>query len=89
MSFRNCDWKSLAEIYRNEPEAFNPVSVKKIPYKNLDVNEIDLREYQVKVKTEKKQMRGYSRVQERVKNLRRNFRKQSQHAEEMVVDKVQ
>ena len=51
MSFRNCDWKSLAEIYGNEPEAFNPVSVKKIPYKNLDVNEIDLREYQVKVKT--------------------------------------
>ena len=62
--------------------------MKKIPYKNLDVNEIDLREYQVKVRTEKKQMRG-SRVQERAKNLRQNFRKQSQHAEEMVVDKVQ
>ena len=38
------------------------------------VNEIDLREYQVKVKTEKEQIkRQYSRVQERVKNLRHKY----------------
>ena len=40
----------------------------------LHVNEFDLREYQVKVKTEKEQRkRGYPRVQERVKNLRQKF----------------
>ena len=84
MEFRNCDsnadkvkWhesvrKGLAEIYEDEPDAFGPASVSENPYKDLDdVNEFDLREYQVKVKTEKEQTkRGYSRVQERVKNLR-------------------
>ena len=40
----------------------------------LHVNEFDLREYQVKVKTEKEKIkRGYPRVQERVKNLRQKF----------------
>ena len=40
----------------------------------LDVNENDLRAYQVKVKTEKEPIkRGYSRVQERVYNLRQRF----------------
>ena len=45
------------------------------PYKDLDdVNDIDLREYQVKVKPEKEQIkRGYCRVQERLKNLRQIF----------------
>ena len=87
MEFRNCDSnvdnvklyesvrKSLSEIYEDEPEAFGPASVSENPYKDLDdVNEIDLREYQVKVKTEKEQVkRGYSPVQERVKNLRQKF----------------
>ena len=55
-------WKCLAEIYEVEPEAFGPVSVRKNPCKDLDdVNEIDFREYQVKVKTKMKQIkRGYS-----------------------------
>ena len=84
MEFRNCDSnadkvklyenvrKGLAEIYEDEPEAFGPASVSENPYKYLDdVNEFDLRKQQVKVKTEKEQIiRGYSRVQERVKNLR-------------------
>ena len=67
MKFRNCDSnadkvklyesvrKCLAEIYVDEPEACGPASVSENPYKDLDdVNEIDLREYQAKVKTEKK-----------------------------------
>ena len=46
--------KGLAEIYEDEPEVFGPASVSKNPYKDLDeVNKIDLREYQVKVKTAK------------------------------------
>ena len=67
--------KSLAEIYENEPEPFGPASVSKNPYKDLDdVNGIDLRECQVKVKTEKEPIKGgYSRVQERAKNLRQKF----------------
>ena len=56
--------KGLAEIYEDEPETFGPASVSQNPYKGLDdVNKIDLREYQVKLKTEKEQIkRGYSRV---------------------------
>ena len=52
-----------------------PASVNEDPYKDLDdVNEFDLRKYQVKVKAEKEQIqRGYSRVQERVKSLRQKF----------------
>ena len=98
LEFRNCDSntnkvklyesvrKSLAEIYEDEPGAFDAVLVSAYPYKDLDdVNEIDLREHHVKVKTEKEQIkRGYSRVQERVKNLM-----QSQEGEEVVVDRLQ
>ena len=87
MEFRNCDSnadkvklyesvrKGLAEIYEDEPKAFGPTSVSENPYKDLDdVNEIDLSEYQVKVKTEKEQIkRGYSRVQKTVQNLRQKF----------------
>ena len=67
--------KGLAEIYEDEPEVFGPASVSKNPYKDLDeVNKIDLREYQVKVKTEKEQIkRRYSRVREIVRNLRQKF----------------
>ena len=70
MEFRNCDSnadkvkiyerlrKGLVEIYEDEPDAFGPVSVSKNPYKDLDnVNEFDLREQQVKVKTEKEQIK--------------------------------
>ena len=59
--------KGLAEIYEDQPKAFGPASVSENPYKDLDdVNQMDLREYQVKVKTEKEQIkREYSRVQER------------------------
>ena len=62
MEFRNCDSntdkvklyeivrKSLAEKYEDEPEAAGPASVSENPFKDLDdVNEIDLREYKVKV----------------------------------------
>ena len=64
--------KGLAEIYEDEPEAFGPASVSEDPYQDLDdVNEIDLKEYRVKVKTEKELIkRGFFRVQKRVKNLR-------------------
>ena len=76
MEFRNCDSntdkvklyeivrKSLAEMYEDEPEASGPASVSENPFKDLDdVNEIDLREYKVKVKAEKEQIkRGYSGV---------------------------
>ena len=67
--------KGLAEIYEDEPEVFGPASVSKHPYKDLDdVIKIDLKEYQVKVKTEKEQIkRRYSRVRERVRNLRQKF----------------
>ena len=87
MEFRNSDSnadklklyekvrKSLAETYADEPEPFSPASVRENSGKNLDdVNENDLRAYQVKVKTEKEPIkRGYSRVQERVYNLRQRF----------------
>ena len=66
MKFRNCESnankvklyesvrKVLAEIYEDEPDTFGPASVSENPYKDLDdVNEFDLREYQVKVKIEK------------------------------------
>ena len=51
-------------MYQDEPDAFGPASVRDNPYKDLDdVNEIDLSEYQVKVKTEKEQTkRRYSLV---------------------------
>ena len=55
--------KGLAEIYEDEPETFGPASASENPYKGLDDVKIDLREYQVKLKTEKEQIkRGYSRV---------------------------
>ena len=87
MEFRNCDSnddkvrlyesvrKSLAEKYEDEPETFSSALVSENPYKDLDdVNEIDWKEYQVKVETEKKQTkRRYSPVQERIKNLRQIF----------------
>ena len=74
--FRNCDSnvekvelykcvrKGLTEIYEDEPEAFGPASVSENPFKDEDdVHEFDLREHQVKVKTEKEQIkRGFSRV---------------------------
>ena len=65
--------KALAD--EDEPEAFGFSLVRENPYKDLDdFNEIDLREYQVKVKKEKEQIkRGYSRVQERVNNLRQKL----------------
>ena len=86
MEFRNLDAnadkvklyesvrKGLVEIYEDEPKAFSPASVRN-PYKDLDgVNETDLTKYQVKVNTEKEQIKkGYSRVQERVKNLMQKF----------------
>ena len=86
MELRNCDSiadkvklyesvrKGPAEIYEDEPDTFGPASVSENPYKVLDINEFDFREYQVKVKTEKEQIkRGYSRLQKRVKNLRQKF----------------
>ena len=87
MEFRNCDSnddkvrlyesvrKSLAEKYEDEPETFSSALVSENPYKDLDdVNEIDWKEYQVNVETEKKQTkRRYSPVQERIKNLRQIF----------------
>ena len=42
-----------------------------VPKIHVDVNEIDLREYQVKVKTEKEQIKRCPR--ERVKNLRQKL----------------
>ena len=59
-----CVRKGLAEIYEDEPEAFGPASVSENPFKDEDdVHEFDLREHQVKVKTEKEQIkRGLSRV---------------------------
>ena len=70
IGLRNCDSnvdkvklyksarKSLAEIYEDEPEAFGLASVRENPYKDLDyVNDIDLREYQVKVKTGTEQIK--------------------------------
>ena len=48
--------KGQVEIYKDEPEAFGLASVSENPYKDLDdIDEIDFREYQVKVKTEKEQ----------------------------------
>ena len=80
MKFRNSDSnanklklyekvrKSLAETFADEPRPFSPASVRENSDKNLDdVNENDFRAYQVKVKTEKEQIkRGYSRVQESI-----------------------
>ena len=67
--------RDLAEIYEDESEAFRPASVGENPCKDLDdVNEIDLRKNQVKIKTKKGQIKiRYSRVQEGVKNLRQKF----------------
>ena len=46
--------EKVQKNYEVEREAFGPASVRKNPYENLDdVNEIDLREYQAKVKLEK------------------------------------
>ena len=46
--------KSLAEIHKDESEAFGPASVGENRYKDLDnINGTDLRKYQVKVKIEK------------------------------------
>ena len=67
--------KGLAEIYEDEPKAFGPASASENPYEDLnDVNEIGLRENQVEAKIEKEQIkRGYSRVQETVKSLRKKL----------------
>ena len=67
--------KSLAKIYKDEPEASISALVSENPYKDLnDVNYVDLREYQLRVKAEKGKInREYSRVQERAKNLRQKF----------------
>ena len=67
--------KGQAEIYEEEPDAFGPASASENPYKDLDdVNDIDLREYKVKVKTEREQIkRKYSRVQEKGRNLRQEI----------------
>ena len=67
--------KSLTEIYEDKSEAFDPASVSEDPYKDLDdVNETDLRKYQMKVKAEKEQIkRGYSCVQDRVNNWKQKF----------------
>ena len=86
MAFKNCDWnadkvklyenvrKSLAKIYEDEPEQFGPVSPSTNPHAGIDdddVNDVDLKEYQIKIKTEKELIkRGYTRVQEKVKILR-------------------
>ena len=46
--------EKVQKNYEVEREAFDHASVRKNPYENLDdVNEIDLREYQAKVKLEK------------------------------------
>ena len=75
--------KNLAEIYEDEPETFGPASVRESPYKDLDdVNEIDLREYQVKAKTGKKKIeRGYFVPKGELRMRGKNFLKQSQQAE--------
>ena len=67
--------KSLAEIYEDESEMFGPASVTGNPYKDLEyVNEIDLRKYEVTIRTKKEQIkRGYFCVQETVNNLRQRF----------------
>lgn len=67
--------KSLAEIFEDEPEAFDPASVIYNLFKDFyDIKGIDLREYQVRGEIEKKQIEGgYSCVEERVKNLRQRF----------------
>ena len=64
--------KGLEEMYEDKPGAFGPASVSENPYVDLDdVNEFDFREQQAKEKPEKEQIKkGYSRVQERVKNWR-------------------
>ena len=83
MKFRNCDSnadkvklyesvrKGLAEIYEDEPDAFGLALVSENPYEDLDdINEFDLREYQVKVRTEKEQIkRRYSCVHKRDKRI--------------------
>ena len=89
MAFKNCDWnadkvklyenvkKSLAKIYADEPEQFGPVSLSTNPHAGIDdddVNDVDLKEHQIKIKTEKELIkRGYTRVQEKVKVLRQKF----------------
>ena len=63
-----------AEIGEDEPETFVPASVSENPYKSFRWCWWDwLREYHVKVKTEKEQIKKeYSCVQEQVENLRQN-----------------
>ena len=63
--------KGLAEIYEDEKGVKGPAPGRENPYKDLDdVNEIALRENQVKAKTEKEQIKGgHYRVQDRVKNF--------------------
>ena len=67
--------KSLTEIYEDKSEAFDPASVSENAYKDLDdVNETDLRKYQMNVKAEKEQIkRGYSCVQDRVNSWKQKF----------------
>ena len=79
MEFRNCDsnaakvklYKSvrnrLAKIHEDEPEGFGPASVRGNPYKRIQML---LRDNQVISESKKRKgtNRGYSRVQERVKN---------------------
>ena len=74
MEFKNCDSntgkvklyesvrKRPAEIFKNKQEVFGPSKVSENLYAVLnDVNKIDLWEYQVKVRTEEKQIKnGYS-----------------------------
>ena len=79
MEFRNCDSNAdkvklydsvrnrLAKIHEDEPEASGPASVRGNPYKKFQML---LRDNQVisESKKTKGTNRGYSRVQERVKN---------------------
>ena len=85
MALQNCDWnadkvklyenvrKSLAKIYEDEPEQFGPVSLSTNPHAGIDdddVKYVDLKEHQIKIKTEKELIK---RVQEQVKVLRQKF----------------
>ena len=73
MEFKNCGSNAgKVKLYENvkksqeeicESEAYGLASASENPYKDLDVNDIDLREYQVVVKTEKEQIkRGSYRI---------------------------
>ena len=101
MTFRNCDWnadkvklyenvrKSLAKIYEDESDQFGPVSLFTNPHAGIDdddVNDVDLKEYQIKIKTEKELIkRRYTRVQEKVKVLRQKFSEAFTKGEEVEV----